>query len=183
MGKIKSILKRALLPYAVATSLLGGTVQAKPEREQSVLGLTINVSGEGVRMREKADEFERKYQKETIVYDAEHSTDLYSHSPERFSNVKEAFKKLPINTQKHIYKVFFCHPEDYKEIAPKRGTGGFVMDNSMFINGDEKLERDLEHIILHECAHVHERLIDEVSNKDEKNEDYKEYFKLKEKKN
>ena len=52
----------------------------------------------------------------------------------------------------------------------------------MFINGDEKLERDLEHIILHECAHVHERLIDEVSNKDEKNEDYKEYFKLKEKK-
>ena len=81
MGKLKRILQKAFLPYAVATSLLGGVLPVRAEKEQSVLGLTINVSGEGVRMREKADEFERKYQKETIVYDAEHSTvPLTSHS-------------------------------------------------------------------------------------------------------
>jgi hypothetical protein len=181
MGKIKSFLKNIVLPTMLATQIFGGQLKAQ-EEPRSGFSMGFTIRGEDIARSNKEKELETKYQSETITYEGNYSTALYYHDTKNVGKVKAVFKKLPDTTQKHLYKIFLCSPEDYDALCKKgqEGSRGFVRDQTMYLKDDETLsDQGLEHIVIHESAHVHERRIDEISGKDEKNENYKEYFDLK----
>jgi len=181
MGKIKSFLKNIVLPTMLVAQVFGGQLNAQ-EEPRSGFSIGFTIRGEDIEKSDKEKELEKKYQSETITYDGNYSTTLYYHNNKNVGKIKEVFKKLPDTTQKHLYKIFLCSPEDYRAICQKNkeGSRGLVRGKTMYLRDDETLtDSGLEHIVIHESAHVHERRIDEISGKDEKNEDYKEYFDLK----